>query len=82
MLHKWRAVWRFHKPSGDRRCESRGIRVGGSKYTFRNGTTVYLGWRSKLSSAVDKVVRNLDRNVSEGEKASPVRVVPAALVQD
>ncbi|MCK2238590.1 MULTISPECIES: heparin lyase I family protein [unclassified Crossiella] len=46
-------VWRFHKPAGDRRCESRGIRVGGGKYTFRNNTTVYLGWRSKLSSTVN-----------------------------
>lgn len=46
-------VWRYHKPSGLNRCESRGIKVGGSTYLFRDGQTVYLGWYSKLSSTVN-----------------------------
>jgi predicted PurR-regulated permease PerM len=31
----------------------------------------------QLTTAVDRVVRNLDKNVNEGEAARPVRVVPA-----
>ena len=46
-------VWRFSKPSGSRRCEARGISVGGSRYRFANNSTYYLGWRSKLSSTVN-----------------------------
>lgn len=38
---------------GSDRCESRGIAVGGTDYTFANGGTYYLGWTSKLSAAVD-----------------------------
>jgi len=49
----WGRVWRYRKPSGRDRCESHGIKVGGSNYTFRNGSTFYLGWRSKLSSTVN-----------------------------
>ncbi|WP_246025419.1 heparin lyase I family protein [Saccharopolyspora antimicrobica] len=47
------AVWRYDKPAGLRRCESRGIKVDGQEYDFRNGSTYYLGWRSRLSSTVD-----------------------------
>jgi hypothetical protein len=43
-------VWRFHKPSSSNRCESRGVKVGGSSYQFRNNQTYYIGWRFKLSS--------------------------------
>ena len=46
-------VWRYYKPSGLDRCESHGIKVNGSNYTFQNGSTYFLGWRSKLSSTVD-----------------------------
>jgi hypothetical protein len=46
-------VWRYNKPSGLNRCESKGIKVNGSTYTFRNGQTYYLGWYSKLSSTVN-----------------------------
>ncbi|WP_328499993.1 polysaccharide lyase [Streptomyces sp. NBC_00457] len=46
-------VWRYRKPAGSNRCESRGIVVGGDDYTFTNGSTRYLGWASKLSSTVD-----------------------------
>ena len=46
-------VWRYYKPDGSDRCESHGIRVGGSNYTFANNATYFLGWRSKLSSTVD-----------------------------
>ncbi|WBB62444.1 hypothetical protein O7599_07905 [Streptomyces sp. WMMC500] len=46
-------VWRYRKPSGLERCESRGIAVNGDDYTFTNGSTRYLGWSSRLSSTVD-----------------------------
>ncbi|WP_158879396.1 heparin lyase I family protein [Amycolatopsis anabasis] len=46
-------VWRYRKPGGLNRCESRGIKVGGKEYTFRNGQTYYLGWSSKLTSTVN-----------------------------
>jgi hypothetical protein len=46
-------VWRFNKPAGDNRCEAHGIKVGGTKYTFQNNSTYYLGWSMKLSSTVD-----------------------------
>lgn len=46
-------VWRYHKPSGSNRCETRGIRVNGDMYEFENGRTYYLGWYSKLSSTVN-----------------------------
>ncbi|UNM12772.1 heparin lyase I family protein [Streptomyces formicae] len=42
-------VWRYTKAVGLDRCESRGIRVGGTKYAFQNNSTYYLGWESKLS---------------------------------
>ena len=42
--------------------------------SLRGGTSGGLG---QLSVAVDRVTRNLDRNLSEGEQARPVRVVPA-----
>ncbi|MFI1397357.1 hypothetical protein [Streptomyces sp. NPDC020681] len=47
------AVWRYRKPGGLNRCESRGIANGGTDYAFTNGRTYYLGWTSKLSSTVD-----------------------------
>jgi Polysaccharide lyase len=46
-------VWRYYKPSGSNRCENHGIRVGGSRFVFRSGTTYYLGWRSRLSTTVN-----------------------------
>jgi hypothetical protein len=49
----WGRVFRYHKPSGSDRCESHGIRVGGSAYTFRNGSTYFLGWRSRLSNTTN-----------------------------
>ncbi|MFI5777316.1 heparin lyase I family protein [Nocardia sp. NPDC051570] len=47
------AVWQYHKPAGDNRCESHGVAVDGGKYKFRNDSTYYLGWWSKLSSLAD-----------------------------
>jgi hypothetical protein len=46
-------VWRFNKPSGLNRCEARGIKVNGARYSFSNNSTYYLGWRSKLSSTTN-----------------------------
>ena len=46
-------IFRFHKPLNSNRCESRGIRINGVGYTFRNGQTHYFGWRSRLSTAAD-----------------------------
>ncbi|MGS2620116.1 heparin lyase I family protein [Micromonospora sp. LZ34] len=41
-------VFRYTKGASEWRCESRNIRVGGSRYTFQNNSTYYLGWESKL----------------------------------
>jgi hypothetical protein len=46
-------VFRFRKPSGSNRCEAKGLTVGGQHYQFRNGSTYYLGWSSKLSNTVN-----------------------------
>jgi hypothetical protein len=46
-------VWAYHKPAGDKRCESHGIQVGGGKYTFQNNSTYYIGWWSKLTDLTD-----------------------------
>jgi len=46
-------VWRYHKPSSTNRCENHGVKVGGQSYTFRNGSTYYLGWRSKLNTTAN-----------------------------
>ncbi|MFC9243889.1 heparin lyase I family protein [Streptomyces sp. NPDC057136] len=43
-------IWRYTKAVGIDRCESKGIRIGGSNYTFQNNSTYYLGWESKLST--------------------------------
>ncbi|MFC8596701.1 heparin lyase I family protein [Streptomyces atroolivaceus] len=44
-------VFRYTKPGGDIRCESRGVSVNGSsRYAFAAGSTYYLGWESQLSS--------------------------------
>ncbi|MGS2620092.1 heparin lyase I family protein [Micromonospora sp. LZ34] len=43
-------VFRYTKGTSEWRCESRGIKVGGSSYTFRNNSTYYLGWESKLDT--------------------------------
>jgi hypothetical protein len=40
----------FHKTSANDRCEAKGIKVGGSNYTFQNNSTYYLGWESKVSA--------------------------------
>ncbi|MDQ1006024.1 hypothetical protein QFZ82_000509 [Streptomyces sp. V4I23] len=41
-------VFRYTKGTTEWRCESRGIKVGGARYTFQNNSTYYLGWESKL----------------------------------
>lgn len=46
-------VWRYDKPAGLDRCESRGITVGDSQFEYQEGETYYFGWRSKLSDPVD-----------------------------
>ncbi|MET9594509.1 heparin lyase I family protein [Streptomyces sp. NPDC006516] len=43
-------VFRFTKPGGLVRCESRGISVGGTRYAFTPGSTYWLGWESQLST--------------------------------
>ncbi|MFJ4840084.1 heparin lyase I family protein [Streptomyces sp. NPDC088746] len=43
-------VFRFTKPGGLIRCESRGIAVGGTRYAFAPGSTYWLGWESQLST--------------------------------
>ncbi|WP_395570312.1 heparin lyase I family protein [Streptomyces sp. BK79] len=43
-------IFRFTKPSGLVRCESRGISVGGTRYAFAPGSTYWLGWESQLST--------------------------------
>src|SRR5687767_13035470 len=49
----WGTVWRYNKPEGSGRCESHGISVNGSGYVFRDGSSYYLGWRSRLTSTAD-----------------------------
>jgi len=46
-------IFRFNKPNGSNRCESRGIRINGAGYTFQNGQTHYFGWRHRLSTTAD-----------------------------
>ncbi|GHJ41334.1 heparin lyase I family protein [Streptomyces sp. TS71-3] len=46
-------VWRYLKPKGSNRCESRGVRVDGEMYRFTNNATYYIGWQFKLSSTTD-----------------------------
>ncbi|RJO79820.1 hypothetical protein D5S18_00660 [Nocardia panacis] len=46
-------VWQYRKPSGAKRCETRGISVDGTKYAFQNNATYYIGWWSKMSTLVD-----------------------------
>ncbi|MET7844907.1 heparin lyase I family protein [Streptomyces sp. NPDC005356] len=43
-------IFRYTKPAGDIRCESRGISVGGSRYAFTDGGTYYFGWESQPST--------------------------------
>jgi len=46
-------VWRFHKPADSNRCEIHGVKVGGSTYKFKNDSTYYLGWSSRLTSTAN-----------------------------
>lgn len=41
-------VFRFTKGTTAWRCEGRGIKTGGSAYSFGENSTYYLGWESKL----------------------------------
>jgi hypothetical protein len=43
-------VFRYTKAVGTYRCESRGIKVGGSRYAFTDGRTYWLGWEQKFST--------------------------------
>jgi hypothetical protein len=43
-------IFRFTKPGGLVRCESRGISVGGTRHAFAPGSTYWLGWESQLST--------------------------------
>ncbi|MFI5620529.1 heparin lyase I family protein [Streptomyces sp. NPDC051567] len=54
----WRGkIWRYHKPVGSPRCESKGIALNGVDHNFDPGpgatAKYYLGWESRLSSTVD-----------------------------
>jgi hypothetical protein len=47
-------VWRYFKPASTNRCENHGVRLdNGTKYEFRNGSTYYLGWWSRISSTAN-----------------------------
>ncbi|RII18373.1 hypothetical protein DSC45_10680 [Streptomyces sp. YIM 130001] len=43
-------VFKFNKPRGLDRCEAHGISVDGSRYTFRNNSTYYLGWDTSTNT--------------------------------
>lgn len=43
-------VFKFNKPLGLLRCEAHGLAVGGSRYTFRNNSTYYLGWDTSTNT--------------------------------
>ncbi len=43
-------IFRFTKPAGDIRCESRGIRVDGDRYAFEPDADYWFGWQSQLST--------------------------------
>ncbi|MDI3417517.1 heparin lyase I family protein [Streptomyces luteolus] len=43
-------VFKFNKPLGLERCEAHGIRVGGSRYTFRNDSTYWIGWDTSTNT--------------------------------
>ncbi|RFU87129.1 hypothetical protein DY218_08485 [Streptomyces triticagri] len=43
-------VFKFNKPRGLDRCEAHGITVDGSRYTFRNDSTYYLGWDTSTNT--------------------------------
>lgn len=47
------SVWRYHKPPGGNRCENHGIRVDGEGFIFREGSTYWFGWWSKLSTTAN-----------------------------
>ncbi|MCS0604065.1 polysaccharide lyase [Streptomyces sp. LP11] len=42
-------VFKYDKAVGVYRCESRGIKVNGSRYKFVGGKTYWLGWEQKFS---------------------------------
>ncbi|MGH4031842.1 heparin lyase I family protein [Actinomycetota bacterium Odt1-20B] len=43
-------VFKFNKPLGLQRCEAHGLNVGGSRYTFQNDHTYYLGWDTSTNT--------------------------------
>jgi hypothetical protein len=43
-------IFRYTKPAGSIRCESRGISVAGSRYSFADDSTYYFGWESQPST--------------------------------
>ncbi|MBC9712887.1 hypothetical protein H9Y04_09915 [Streptomyces sp. TRM66268-LWL] len=43
-------VFKFNKPLGLERCEAHGITVGGSRYTFKNNSTYYIGWDTSTNT--------------------------------
>ncbi|MFD4691560.1 hypothetical protein [Streptomyces sp. NPDC058463] len=43
-------VFKFNKPLGLLRCEAHGMSVGGSRYTFKNNSTYYLGWDTSTNT--------------------------------
>lgn len=43
-------VFKFNKPLGLLRCEAHGLSVGGSRYTFKNNSTYYLGWDTSTNT--------------------------------
>ncbi|MGP2440316.1 heparin lyase I family protein [Streptomyces sp. JW3] len=49
-------IFRYTKPSGLIRCESRGIAVGGTRYAFAPDATYWLGWESQLSTVTGDFV--------------------------
>ncbi|WP_199550091.1 heparin lyase I family protein [Streptomyces sp. N35] len=43
-------VFKFNKPLGLERCEAHGITVGGSRYTFKNNSTYWIGWDTSTNT--------------------------------
>lgn len=43
-------VFKFNKPLGLERCEAHGISVGGSRYTFKNNSTYWIGWDTSTNT--------------------------------
>ena len=46
-------IWVFSKPAGDPQCVTHGIAVNRAQYNFRDNSTYYISWWSKLSNTTN-----------------------------